>query len=134
MWHRSFLLISGVVELLFLTPALLFIAFLGYHGFAAGEMGTMIGAFATAILLFLLPYLAARLAVVLGLKKDRRWATVLNGILSTALLVAAMLSIGDFPVISAALIVYAGVSIWAAVECWRQFGVRMTGNDPADDL
>lgn len=121
MWQRRFLFVSGVIELLLLTPALLFVGFLGYHGFAAGEMGHMIGIFSTVVLLFLLPYLGARLAVVLGVRRSRRWAAVLAIVLSVLALVAAVLSMVEFPVLVAALVVYIGVSGWAAVGCVRQF-------------
>jgi FlaA1/EpsC-like NDP-sugar epimerase len=121
MWQRTFLIISGIIELLLLAPALVFTAFLGYHGFTTGEMGTMIGMFSVAILLLLLPYLAARLAVVLGLRRNRRWAAVLGIVLSVSLLLAAMFSMAEFTVLPATLVAYTVLSIYAAVGCIRGF-------------
>ena len=47
---RKFLIITGIIELLFLFPAFLFTVFFGYQGFVAGEMGNMIGMFSVALI------------------------------------------------------------------------------------
>ena len=62
MWQRKFLITTGIIELLLLTPDLLFIVFFGYQGIVAGEMGNMIGIFSAVILLLFMPNLAARIS------------------------------------------------------------------------
>ncbi len=119
MWQRRFLLITGVIELLLMVPVLVFAVLLGYHGFAAGEMGEMIGIFSVVIVLFLLPYFAARLTAVLGLRKEKRWAAVLCLLLSILVLLAALFSFLEIPVLFILLVFYTGLSIHAAAGCLR---------------
>ncbi len=121
MWQRRFLVVTGVIELLILTPAFLFIVLLGFHGFVAGEAGTMIGLFSAAILLFLFPYLAVRLAAVLGLRKNNRWAPALCLILSLLVLASVLFTLTELPALLILLVAYLGLSIWAAVGCLRHY-------------
>ncbi len=116
LWQRQFLIIAGIVELIFCIPALLFTLFFGYQGFIAGEMGNMIGLFSIAIGIFLLPYVAARATAVHGLIKRKRWAAVACIILSGLIFLGSFFSVIDFPILSGAVLIYTSFSIWAAVK------------------
>ena len=118
-WPRPFLLIAGSAELLLELTAAVLSLLLGGHGFAAGEMGTMIGIFSAALLLVLLPYLAARAAAVYGLWKRRRWAAVLTIVLSAVVLLATAFIIGIAPLVYAVILLYGLLSGWAALLCLR---------------
>ena len=120
MWPRKFLIITGMVELILLFPALLAIVFIGYQGFAAGEMGNMIGMFSTAALLFLLPYLVIRVAAVLGLRKMKPWAAVLCIVLSAFVMAGSIFSVVDFPLLFALIVLYSSFSVWAAIRYLRK--------------
>jgi len=124
---RKFLIITGIIELLLLFPAILFTVFFGYQGFIAGEMGTMIGMFSVALILFLIPYLAARTAAVQGLRKMKRWAPVLCIVLSALVLTASLFTAFDFPFLFALILIYISVSIWSAVVCLRHPGYKKRG-------
>lgn len=127
MGPRKFLIITGKIELLLLFPAFLFTVFFGYQGFVAGEMGNMIGMVSVALILFMIPYLAARTAAVLGLRKMKRWAPVLCIVLSALVLTASLFTAFDLPVLLALILIYNSVSIWFAVECLRQPGFNKRG-------
>jgi len=127
MWPRKFLIITGIIELLFLYPAFLFTVFFGYQGFVAGEMGNMIGMFSVALILFLIPYLAARTAAVQGLRKMKRWAPVLCIVLSALVLTASLFIAFDLPFLLALILIYNSVSIWFAVVCLRHTGFNKRG-------
>ncbi len=120
MRSRKFLIIAGIGELILLVPAFLIIVFIGYQGFAAGEMGNMVGMFSAAVLLFLLPYLVIRVAAVYGLRKTRPWAAVLCIVLSALLLAGSIFSAVDFPLLFALIVLYSSFSIWAAIRYLRK--------------
>ena len=124
---RKFLIITGLIELLFLFLAFLFTVFFGYQGFVAGEMGNMFGMFSVAFILFLIPYLAARTAAVQGLRKMKRWAPVLCIVLSALVLTASLFIAFDLPFLLALILIYNSVSIWFAVVCLRHTGFNKRG-------
>ena len=120
--HRSrrFLLITGIIEVVLEAGSIILIVLLGYHGFAAGEMGTMIGMFSVSVLLFLLPFTAARLSAVLGLRKDKSWAYVVTLFLSALILLAGFFALPSFPLLFLLLLLYAAGTGWAAAVCLRR--------------
>lgn len=118
-WQRRFLIVTGIAELIIETGSLVFVMFLGYHGFIAGEMGTMLGMFAIAIQLILLPFTALRAATVYGLWKHKRWAYYTAIMLAVLIMLGGLFSLSISPLAYVLVFTYAGITIWAAVTCLR---------------
>ncbi len=118
-WESSFLIITGIIELIIGIPALIFIFVLGLHGIIAGEMGTMIGFFSLSILIILFPYIFLKILVVYGLGKRRIWSTYFALICGGLSLIIAVVITVSFPVLSLLLFVYAGITIWAGIKCLK---------------
>ena len=119
---RRFLLITGIAEGVLEAGSIILIVLLGYHGFVAGEMGTMLGMFSVSVLLFLLPFAAARLGAVLGIRKDKPWAYVVTLFLSALILLAGFFALPAFPLLFFLLLLYAAGTGWAAGVCLRRSG------------
>ncbi|MGC9311997.1 MAG: hypothetical protein ACP5IA_04855 [Sediminispirochaetaceae bacterium] len=122
--HRSrrFLLITGIIEVVLAVGIIICIMILGYHGFASGEMGTMVGMFSVSVLLFLLPFAAARFSAVMGLRQDRSWAYVVTLVLSALILLTGLLALSASPLLALLLLLYAASTAWAAAVCLRSTG------------
>ena len=115
--QRTFIIISGIIELAVLIPFTLFALVFGYQGFIRGEMGNMIGMFAIGVLLFLLPYSAARILGVYGIWKRKKWGAVLT-IISALLIMAFMIvPLFEISLLAIGLIVYGVLLIRAGIKC-----------------
>jgi hypothetical protein len=121
-WQRPFLIITGSAELAVLLIGGGLAVLVGGHGFASGEMGTMIGMFAVMALLFVLPYAAARAAAVYGLWTRKRWGAKLTILLSALAVLAAVFIAGSAPLVFIIVLLYAAVSLWAALGWLGSFG------------
>lgn len=119
---RRFLLITGTIEALLEAGSLTFLILLGYHGFAAGEMGNMVGIFSVSVLFFLLPFALARFIAILGLRKSKPWAYVLTLILAALILITSFFTLPTWPLLFLLLLVYAASTGWAAFVGLRPSG------------
>jgi hypothetical protein len=119
LWHRTFLIIAGVVEIVLEFSSLIFISIVGYHGFKAGEMGTMIGLFTVLAFILLLPLAVVRVVAVYGLWKKRRWAAIITIILSVVLFLSSLLAVTTSLFLFIVILLYVLFSIWAAIACMR---------------
>lgn len=115
-------MITGIGEVVLETGSIVFVILLGYHGFAAGEMGTMLGMFSVSVLLFLLPFTLARLSALIGLRNDKAWSYVVTLFLSALILLTSFFALPDSPLLFLLLLLYAAAIGGSAIACLRQRG------------
>jgi hypothetical protein len=118
-WQRPFLLTLGVLELIVVIPTAVFGLILGYHGFVAGEMGTMVGILVLAVLVPLLLYGVLRVFSLFGLWKRRRWGAALVIVLAVMGALGGFIAALDTPGLLVVILIYAGATGWAAIGCLR---------------
>ena len=111
------LFVSGLVLSLI---TVLFITALGYQGFKAGEMGTMIGIFGAIGLFFLLPWLILNIVITIGIIKRKRWAIILSIIYTCA----AGIFIGLFALecgieFFGVAMIFPGLILWLEIICLK---------------
>jgi len=121
-WQRPFLLTLGVLELIVAIPTAVFGLLLGYHGFVAGEMGTMVGILALGVLVPLAPYAVLRVVAMVGLWRRKRWAAILTTVLSGIGAVGAVVVAHDAVGVLVVILLYAGTTAWAALGCLKHPG------------
>ncbi len=119
MWQRRFLLSLGVLELIVAIPSAVFGLLLGYHGFATGEMGTMVGILVLAVLVPLLLYGVLRVFSLFGLWKRRRWGAALVIVLAVMGALGGFIVALDTPGLLVIILIYAGATAWAAIGCLK---------------
>ena len=119
MWQRPFLLTLGVLELIVVIPTAVFGLLLGYHGFVAGEMGTMVGILVLAVLVPLLLYGVLRVFSLIGLWKRRRWGAALVIVLAVMGALGGFIAALDTPGLLVVILIYAGATAWAAIGCLK---------------
>lgn len=95
-------------------------AVLGFSGFAAGEMGTMVGILASSVLIFSLPHGLARFLILRGIRKGKRWAPLFSIILSALLLLGGLSFFGDMRLLQLFSVVYNGTTMAAGVKVFKQ--------------
>ena len=113
---QTFLKVTGIFELITGLAITLFVIILGFQGFIHGEMGTMIGIFSLASLLFLLTYTMLKAVLVYGLFKRKRWSFSLSLFSGFIYLTGVLISFSIYPVIAVLLFIYAGFTLWASVK------------------
>jgi len=123
-WERSFLLVTGIAELIIGIPLFIFILFLGIQGIIAGEMGIMIGFFSLNILIILFPYFSLRFLVVYGLAKRKSWANYLALVFGGLFFIFGFIVFFGFPFLSLLLFGYGGVTIWAGIKCSKSLDLK----------
>lgn len=125
-WQRPFLLTVGVLEVIVIVPSAIFGLLLGYHGFVAGEMGTMVGILVLALLVPLVPYAVLRVVAMVGLSRRKRWGAILTIVLAAVGAVGALVVAYDAVGVLLVMLLYAGTTAWAGVGCLKHpsFGRR----------
>ncbi|MQY76740.1 MAG: hypothetical protein GH155_03840 [Spirochaeta sp.] len=118
-WQAAVLAwLSIAVALLALIISLLVIK-LAYEGFAAGEMGTMIGIFGAAILIFLLPLLVLSAVITIGNFKGKKWSLILSLIFTGLGFPAAFFTLAIGPAVFLAVILFLGLMLWVEIICLK---------------
>lgn len=107
-WQRKFLIVSGSMELIFLSITIIVASFFGVAGFSEGEMGTMVGFLMFGAAIGLGAIIAARAVALWGIIKAKPWAPVLN------LVVMAILAILSLFSFAWPLMVYFGFAGWCS--------------------
>ncbi len=111
------LFISGLVLSLI---TVLFVTELGYHGFKAGEMGTMIGIFGAIGLFFLLPWLILNIVITIGIIKRKRWAIILSIIYTCAVGIFIGLFALDCGIeFFCVAMIFPGLILWLEIVCLK---------------
>lgn len=118
---QTFLTVSGIIELILGLAVTLFFIILGFQGFISEEMGTMIGIFSLASLLFLLPYIVLKAVMVYGFLKKKRWPLFLSLVSGIIYLTGGVISVSVSPVIAVLLFIYAGLTLWAGIKCLNNY-------------
>ena len=116
-----FLVISTMIELLTGAIILIFILILGYQGFLAGEMGTMIGFFSLASLFILLPYLLLKILMIYGLFKKKKWSIYLSFLFIVIYILIGLLLITELLIISIILLIYAVFSLRSSLRLLQDY-------------
>ncbi len=125
--ERSFLLVTGIIELIIGIPVLIFVLVLGLHGIIAGEMGTMIGFFALALLIFILPYLVLKFLLVQGLSKFKKRSAYLALGFGGLYILGALFFLFSVPFFSLFFLVYGVFTTWAGIKMLKKInspGIR----------
>ncbi len=116
---RTFLLISGMIELAAGIPLMAFIFIFGLHGFYAGETGTMIGLLSMASLIFVVPYILLKAAAVYGLIKRKKWSIYFSFVFGIIYFFAGISFIAGIPIIAVLLLLYAVLTRLTAIKCLK---------------
>jgi len=116
-----FLIITTIIELLVGAIILIFIFILGYQGFLAGEMGTMIGFFSLASLLIIFPYLLLKTLMIYGLLKKKKWAIYLSFLFVSIYILIGLLLITELLIISIILLIYAVFSLRSSLSLLQNY-------------
>ncbi|MFW6181014.1 MAG: hypothetical protein ACOC8N_04630, partial [Spirochaetota bacterium] len=99
--------------------AVAFVVKLGWEGFAAGEMGTMVGVFTAVWLLFLVPWAALKTAAAAGVVRGRRWAVLLTLILGFLTLPAGVLALAVSPLLLLGVMAFLALILVTGIACLR---------------
>lgn len=129
--EKSFLLVTGIIELIIGIPVLIFVLVLGLHGIIAGEMGIMIGFFALALLIVFLPYLVLKFLMVQGLSKFKKRSAYLGLGFGVLYIGGAIFFLFSVPFFSLFFLVYGGFTTWAGIKMLKKInspGIRENYN------
>ena len=118
-WQGVVLAGLSAVEAVLWLLAVAFVVKLGWEGFAAGEMGTMVGMFTAVWLLFLVPWAALKVAAAAGVVRGRRWAVILALVLSALTLPAGTLALAVSPLLFLGVAAFMALALWAEIACLR---------------
>ncbi len=113
----TFLLFTAIIELLAGISLTVFIIILALQGFISGEMGTMVGILSLASLLFLLPLIIFKAAMVYGLFARKKWALYLTLAFAILYSLGGLAGFFAVPLIALILLFYAALLLLAAVRC-----------------
>jgi len=113
-WQGILLAWMCLVGMVILFLIVVFIVIFCYQGFAAGEMGTMIGIFGVVALIFLIPLLITTIVVTFGLFKRKRSSVVL------ALVITCFGILGGFFTLAAGFSVYLGVIFYLGMMLYTE--------------
>jgi len=91
-WQRTFLIVSGSAEIIFLILAIVFATIYGIAGIVGGEMGAIIGFLMFAAAIFFAAIISVRVMALWGIIKKKRWAPSLNMILMIAMAIISLFS------------------------------------------
>ncbi|MFW6015749.1 MAG: hypothetical protein ACOCRK_04880 [bacterium] len=116
---QTFLTVTGIIELIIGLAVILFIIILGLQGFISGEMGTMVGIFSLASLLFLLPYIVLKAVMIYGFVKKKKCSVYISLFFGGIYLTGGIVVIFIFPIIAILLLIYAGLNLWAGIKCLK---------------
>ncbi len=108
--------IVGLALALLLT---VFISFLSYEGFEAGEMGTMIGIFAAVGLFFIIPWLIFKLVLTIGIFKGRKWAVVISLVFTIIGFIPGLFMLGTGIGFFLLSIGFLTLMLWAEIKCLK---------------
>jgi hypothetical protein len=118
-WQGVVLASLSAVDTALWLLAVLFVAKLGYEGFAAGEMGIMVGMFGVLWLFFMLPVLALKAVVTVYIIRCRRWSVVAALVISGVSIPAGVLSLAVGPEVFAGVMLFLGLMLWAEICCLK---------------
>ena len=112
----------GWLSIFGLTIALSFTTFifiLTYAGFEAGEMGTMIGVFGAISFIFLLPWLAIKVIITIGIFKGKQWAVVISLIFTIIGFIPGFFTLGAGLPIFLISIAFLSLMLWSEIRCLK---------------
>ena len=112
----AWLSIAGALSALIIV---LFVTKLAYEGFAAGEMGTMIGIFGVVGLLFLLPWLILAIVVAIGNFKGKKWSLILSLIFTAIGIPAAFFTLAIGTTVLLVVMFFLGLMLWVEIICLK---------------
>jgi hypothetical protein len=116
-WQPVLLTWLNAAGAAFAAAAVLFIGRIAWEGFRAGEMGIMVGILMLATLCFLVPWLAAKTVVTIGLFRRRRWAFVLSLVFTSIGLAGSFFTLAAGPVVLLGVLAYLGLMLWSEIVC-----------------
>lgn len=118
-WQATILAWLSIAGALLALIIVLFVTKLTYEGFAAGEMGTMIGIFGAVGLLFLLPWFILTIVAAIGNFKGKKWSLILSLILTLLAILVAFLTLTIEPAGFLLMIFFLGPVLWVEIICLK---------------
>ena len=118
-WQATMLAWLSIAGALLALIIVLFVTKLAYEGFAAGEMGTMIGIFGVVGLLFLLPWLILSIVLAIGNFKGKKWSLILSLIFTLIGIPAAFFTLAIGPAVFLVVIFFLGLLLWVEIICLK---------------
>ncbi len=107
-WQRTFLIIAGWTETIFLILTIIFALIFGIAGFAGGEMGNMVGLLMFGAVIGIGGIISVRVVALWGIIKKKRWAPALNLGLMILLIFISLFSLA-WP-----MMIYWGFEAWCS--------------------
>jgi len=118
-WQATMLSWLSIAGALLALIIVLFVTKLTYEGFAAGEMGIMIGIFGAVGLLFLLPWLILSIVAAIWNFKGKKWSLILSFILTIIAIPVAFFTLTIGPASFLLVIFFLGPILWLEIICLR---------------
>ena len=118
-WHGSLLGWLSVVGVVMALSVTVFISILSYAGFDAGEMGIMIGIFASIGLFFLTPWLIFKVLLTVGIFRGKKWAVLISLIFTIVGLIPGFFSLGLGLIAFLGSIGFLSLMLWAEIKCLK---------------